>query len=79
MGRKVFLISLVFLCFMKVFIERTGEEKNLDFSGTCEELLEKLNINLEDVLVIKNNELVSLEEVCEEDDEVRLLSVVSGG
>ena len=64
---------------MKVFIERTGEEKNLEFSGTCKELLEKLSINLEDVLVIKNNELVSLDEICEPDDEVRLLSVVSGG
>ena len=64
---------------MKVLIERNNEEKNLDFSGTCKELLEKLEINSEEVLIIKNNELVSLDEHCEVDDEIRLLSVVSGG
>jgi sulfur carrier protein ThiS len=64
---------------MKVLIERNNEEKNLDFSGTCKELLEKLEINSEEVLIIKNNELVSLDEPCSNGDEIRLLSVVSGG
>jgi sulfur carrier protein ThiS len=65
--------------FMKIFNERSGEEKNLDFKGNCEELLKKLEINPEEVLIIKNGELVSLEELCEDNDEIKLLSVVSGG
>ncbi len=76
---KVFLISLVFLYFMKVFIEKDNLEKVLDFSGTCAELLKKLGVNSEEVLIVKNNELVSLDDECESDDEIRLLSVVSGG
>ncbi len=64
---------------MKIKIEKTKEEKNLNFEGKCSDLLEKLDINPEEVLIVKNNELVSLDDVCEDDDEIRLLSVVSGG
>ncbi|MCC7574040.1 MoaD/ThiS family protein [Candidatus Woesearchaeota archaeon] len=64
---------------MKVFVERDKSWKELEFSGTYESLLELLGVNSEEVLVIKNNELVSLDEVCEGDDELKLLSVVSGG
>ena len=64
---------------MKIFLEKTKEEKTISFNGTCAELLEKLNINSEEVIIVKNNELVSLEEPCEDNDEIRLLSVVSGG
>ena len=64
---------------MKVLIEKDNLEKVLDFSGTCAELLDKLSVNSEEVLIIKNNELVSLDEPCDNDDEIRLLSVVSGG
>ena len=64
---------------MKIIIEKNKEEKEINFSGTCAELLKKLEINSEEVLIIKNNELVSLDELCEQDDEIKLLSVVSGG
>lgn len=64
---------------MKVLIEKTKEEKNISFSGTCEDLLKTLEINSEEVLIIKNDELVSLKEHCDDDDEIRLLSVISGG
>ena len=64
---------------MKVFIEKTKEEKELSFSGSCSALLEELGVNPEEVLVVKNKELVSLDDVVEDDDEIRLLSVISGG
>lgn len=64
---------------MKVFIERENVEKILKFSGSASKLLKLLNINEEEVLIIKNNELVSLDEEFEDDDVIKLLSVVSGG
>lgn len=64
---------------MKVFIEKENLDKTLDFEGSVLDLLNLLNVNSEEVLVIRNNELVSLDEVCENDDVIKLLSVVSGG
>lgn len=64
---------------MKIILEKDKEEKNIEFEGTCEELLEKLEINSEEVLIIKNKELVTLDEPCTNSDEIKILSVVSGG
>jgi sulfur carrier protein ThiS len=64
---------------MKVFIEREKVHKNISFSGTCKDLLVVLSVNSEEVLIIKNNELVSLDELCDDGDDIKLLSVVSGG
>jgi len=62
----------------KVFIERINETKKVKAS-TMKELLQKLNINPEEVLTIKNNELVTLETKVTEKDSIKLLSVISGG
>ncbi len=64
---------------MKILIEKDNINKNIDFNGTCAELLDVLKINSEEVLVIVNGELVALDDTCENDAEVKLLSVVSGG
>ena len=63
---------------MKVIIEKTNEivEHN---PCKVEELLKDLKINPDTVLVAKNNEVVLLDENLSENDEIKILSVVSGG
>ena len=65
---------------MEVILIMDGiEEKTLDFRGTGKELLEKLNINPETVLLTKNDELINNDEVLENGDKIKIVSVISGG
>lgn len=68
---------------MKVFNEKDNSTIDFDLSTidnkTGIELLKKLNINPNTILFVKNNEVVLAEEEICEDDEIKLLSVVSGG
>ncbi len=64
---------------MKIYIEKENKNLNLNFKGTVKKLLEELNINIETVVVLKNNEIVTEEELLEENDDVKILSVISGG
>jgi len=64
---------------MKIFIERTKEEKNFFFKGKAIELLNKLNLNSEEVILIKNNEIVTEDEMLNDEDDIKILSVISGG
>ena len=63
---------------MKVFIERENKHLELD-AKTGLELLNKLEINPEEVILIRNNEVMLSEEEINSDDEIKVLSVVSGG
>lgn len=64
--------------FMKVFIERTNEYREVE-AKTVKEALEKLKINPTTVIVSKNNELVTDETRINDRDEIKILSVISGG
>ena len=64
---------------MKVFIERMKENKELSFAGDVKELLSHLGVIADEVLVIKNGELVTSDEQVEDTDSIELLSVISGG
>lgn len=64
---------------VKVFIEREKRSLEEEFSGRISALLEKVGVNAETVVVVKNGEVVSEDERCAGDDEIRLLSVISGG
>ena len=64
---------------MKVYIEHKDEKIELKFTGTVKELLGKLKINPEEVLSTRNGELLLEDENLSDDDEIKLLSVVSGG
>lgn len=64
---------------MKIFNEKIAKEQEIDFSGTVEELFSKLNLNSEEFLVVKNGVLVTLDEDLLNSDELKLLSVISGG
>lgn len=64
---------------MKIYVESSQEEMEFDFSGRAKDLLQKLKINPVTVLFVKNDNLVSEEEQIENSDNIRILSVVSGG
>lgn len=63
---------------MKVFIERENKTVNLK-AKTVKEVLNKLKINPETVLTVVNDELVTDDKKLGEKDEVKILSVISGG
>lgn len=63
---------------MRVYIERTNENKEVK-ANTVAELLKKLKLNQTIVLVIKNNTLVTETERLKDTDEIKIISVVSGG
>ena len=64
---------------MKVFIESDNKTVDLEFEGKASDLLKKLEINSETVLVSVGGELVTEEEKLKDSDDVKLLSVISGG
>ena len=64
---------------MDVFVEKENYHKKFRFSGNAEELLTKLDINPETVLIVKNGELITEKDNIRDKDSVKLLSVISGG
>tara|TARA_Y100000034_G_C6516505_1_gene222121 strand:+ start:289 stop:489 length:201 start_codon:yes stop_codon:yes gene_type:complete len=63
---------------LKVFVER--ENKNLEVeANSMKDLFSKVNVNPETVIISKNNELVVDDVELRENDEIKLLSVISGG
>lgn len=64
---------------MKIYIEKEDKTIEIKFVGNSKQLLKKLNINSETVILTKNNELVSENEKLDNNDIVKILSVVSGG
>lgn len=68
---------------MKVFIEKEQKELILSFSGTVKELLSKLDINPETVIVTKligdESELLTEDVKLDDIDSVKILSIISGG
>ena len=64
---------------MKVFIEKDKKLLELDKDCTGTELLKELNINPSTVLLVKNNEIVLTEELLTINDDIKILSVISGG
>ncbi len=64
---------------MEIYIERTKDTVTYDKPCKAEKLLEELGINPDTVLIIKNGETVLPDEDLSVDDEVKILSVVSGG
>ena len=63
---------------VKVFIERENKTKNINASN-IKSLLENLQINPETVLIVKNNELTTTNSKLNPKDNIKLLSVISGG
>ena len=66
---------------VKVFIDRNNSNKIIEFNNniTVSDLLKKLNINPVTVIVTRNNELILEDEKLNNNDEIKILSVISGG
>jgi sulfur carrier protein ThiS len=64
---------------MDIFIEKKNKRLKKKFNGKAILLLKELKINPEEVLIVKNDTLVTLEDVLTDKDDVKILSVVSGG
>jgi sulfur carrier protein ThiS len=68
---------------MKVYIEKDSKSLNLRIKKSekidGKKLLKKLKINYSSVILVKNDEVVLEDEIFENSDEVKILSVVSGG
>ncbi len=64
---------------MKIFVEKENVEKEMKFNGKVADLLVKLNINPEAVLVVRDGELLRVSDSIINSDEIRILPVISGG
>ncbi len=64
-----------------MFIQRIGETRliELEENSNIEKLLKILGISPSEVVPVKNGIIVTEKEVLRDGDEIRLLSVVSGG
>ena len=63
---------------VNVFIEKENRTENVK-ARNAKEAMKLLNVNPETVLIVRNNELILAEESLSEKDEVKFLSVISGG
>lgn len=63
---------------VKVFIERKNKKLNVK-AKDIDDLIKKLNINKEEVIIVRNNQLTPRNEKLKDNDEVKFLSVISGG
>lgn len=62
-----------------IYIEQDDKTINNKFEGKIEDLLKQLKINSQTVVIVKNREIVTEKESVKDTDELKLLSVVSGG
>ncbi|MFH1848711.1 MAG: MoaD/ThiS family protein [archaeon] len=64
---------------MRVYIEREEKGLSLEFRGTAGSLLKRLKINPETVIVVRDDALIPLETRLKSGDDLKILSVISGG
>jgi len=64
---------------MKVVVNNQEKEVSIKEEITINELLKKLNLNRESVVVIVNGEIRVEEEKISNNDEVKIISAISGG
>jgi len=66
---------------ISVFIDRENRNAKLelDNGSSVADLLEKLNVNPVTVIISRNDELILEDEKLKNNDEIKVLSVISGG
>ena len=66
---------------VSIFIDRENKNSRLELENNSivSDLLNKLNINPVTVIVSRNNELILEDEKLKDNDEIKILSVISGG
>ncbi len=63
---------------VNVYVDKWAKSYALD-ADNIGEIFEKLNLQEDMFIVVRNNELITLKAKLRNGDEIRLLSVVSGG
>jgi sulfur carrier protein ThiS len=67
---------------MRIYVEMGGRKKVLKLgkgSVRILDILQKLNINRETVLVRKGREIIPVEEVVHNSDRIEIIKIISGG
>ena len=66
---------------ISIFIDRENKNKTVQLTGNSKvaDLLKELNINPVTVIVSRNSELILEDEELNNNDELKILSVISGG
>lgn len=66
---------------VNIFIDRENKNKKLELekNSIVSDLLKKLNINPVTVIVSRDNELILDDTGLNDNDEIKILSVISGG
>jgi sulfur carrier protein ThiS len=65
---------------MNVYIEKDNKNLKLELDNVSGlKLLERLKINSSSIILVRNNEVVLEDEILSDKDDVKILSVVSGG
>lgn len=66
--------------YIEIFNEREHTTTKVEFAGkTVKNLLSQLKLNPEAFLVVRNSEVITEEELLQDQDKIELLSVISGG
>ena len=63
---------------IRAYLERSKETKEIEIQD-FNDIFRKLNINPEAMLVIRDNELITEKTKLKENDEIRIMPVISGG
>lgn len=63
---------------IKIYIDKLNKKEILDVK-TIREAIKKLKISENEYIIAKNNELVTIDSKIKNNDEIKFLSVVSGG
>ena len=64
---------------MNIYIEKNNKQLVLKKKLSGSELLKELNINPSSIILVKNDAIVLEDEILDDDDDVKILSVISGG
>ena len=66
---------------VKVFLERQNKNQvvSINENSIIKDLMKKLNINSNEVIVVRNNEVITENEKIKPKDNIKFLSVISGG
>jgi sulfur carrier protein ThiS len=64
---------------MKVYDEKDNKWIKIEFEGKVKDLMQELNLNIENYLIVRGDEAITEEDKVKNSDEIKLLSVVSGG
>lgn len=64
---------------MKLFFEKNKEIKEIDFQGRLSELIKKLNLTPNSVVIMRRNEILTEDQFVTNDDELRIFVIVSEG